>query len=68
MKSPRGKWTWSQLHRHDSDTISILLSKKNDSIAITLPRPAGWVGTTTEDREFIRNLLFEAAEEPWSTS
>ena len=66
MKRTRGKWTWSQLDRRDSDIISIMLMKKNQSIAVILPRPPGWVGDRTEDREYVRTLLFEAAEEPWS--
>jgi len=68
MKRARGKWTWSQLDRKDSETISVMLLKNNQSIAVILPRPAGWVGTRTEDRELIRSLLFEAAEEPWAAA
>lgn len=66
MNRARGKWTWSQLDRRDSETISVMLLKNGQSIAIIVPRPAGWVGNRTEDREYIRGLLFEAAEQPWS--
>ena len=68
MKKARGKWSWSQLDRGDSEIISVMLVKNSHSLAVILPRPDGWVGDRTEDREIIRSILFEAAEEPWSRS
>jgi hypothetical protein len=33
---------------------------------VTFPRPSGWTGMRKRDEEFVRALLFSAAEEPWS--
>jgi hypothetical protein len=64
MLGRKGKWSWSQ-RLSNSHVIAVMLIRPGNSIAITFPRPAGWTGERKEDRDFVRAMLFSAAEEQW---
>lgn len=59
------KWTWSQSRQSSNSIVAVMLVKPNHSIAITFQRPLGWTGNRREDEDFLRGLLFSAAEECW---
>ena len=65
MPGRNSKWTWSQSRQASSSVIAVMLIKPNHSIAITFPRPEGWTGNRKQDEDFVRALLFSAAEEQW---
>jgi hypothetical protein len=67
MRTTTAGWSWGQSDRADSRYVSVILTKKNHSIAIAFPRPQGWSGNPREDQELVRAILFGAAEEPWES-
>jgi hypothetical protein len=61
------KWTWNQSRQSSNAIVAVMLIKPNHSIAITFPRPSGWTGERKQDEDFLRALLFSAAEECWTS-
>ncbi len=54
MRTTTAGWSWGQSDRADSRYVSVILTKKNHSIAIAFPRPQGWSGNPREDQELVR--------------
>ena len=61
-----GKWNWSQ-RLTSSSVVAVMLIRPSHSIAVTFPRPEGWTGERKQDQDFVRAMLFSAAEEQWTT-
>jgi hypothetical protein len=66
MKNATEQWTWSQVNRRDTPLVSIMLTKRDFSAAVTFPRPAGWAGSGEADQNHVRSLLLEAANQNWT--
>jgi len=66
MKNATEQWTWSQVNRRDTPLLSVLLMKRDQSVVVAFPRPAGWGGRSEADEQHVRTLLLDAANQNWT--
>jgi hypothetical protein len=66
MPALNGKWTWQHVGQANGEVVAVMLTKSNQTIAVTFPRPEGWTGEGKRDEDHIRSILLSAIQERWS--